>query len=83
MRGGELVKDALKMVLRSLTDAERAVLWSVVDKMMGANELERFPCPGDCDSHLARINLCSHCRLLDQVLEPIEDALREIRNETQ
>lgn len=71
------MRDALKRVLESLTDRERAALDSVVEKMVGANDLGRFPCPSDCDSHLARINLCSHCQLLDQILVPIKDALKE------
>lgn len=72
------MRDALKRVLWSLTDRERATLDSVVEKMVGANDLERFPCPSDCDKNLARINLCAHCQLEEQLLRPTRVALRDV-----
>ena len=70
------MKEALKKVLTGLSPKEREQLNGLITKAMRANC--RYPCLDDCDSHLARINLCSHCRLEEQILAPMADALKEV-----
>lgn len=52
------MKSALKTVLETLSDVERSKLADVVVTTALANN--RFSCPSDCDSKLARVNLCPH-----------------------
>lgn len=70
------MKNALKKVLGSLGSQEQSHLHHLILKAHLANG--RYPCSGDCDRKLARINLCPHCQLEEQILDPMADALKEV-----
>lgn len=71
------MKKALKKVLTGLSSKERDQLNGLIAKAMRLNY--SYPCPGDCDRNLARINLCPHCQLEEQILVPLLNALEEIK----
>lgn len=75
------MKRALKTVLETLSTKDRRKLSGLVLKMEENCSKENFPCPSDCDANLARINLCPHCQVAEQLLEPLSDVLLEIWRE--
>ncbi len=76
------MKNALKAVLESLSTKDRRKLSDLVQKMAEINNSKlNFPCHADCDGNLARINLCPHCQVTEQLLEPLSDVLLGIWRE--
>jgi len=73
------MKEALKKVLGSLSTQEQAHLHRLVLKAHWANG--SYPCSGDCDGKHARINLCPHCRLEEQIITPMLDVIEENKGE--
>lgn len=71
------MRNALKKVFESLGSQEQSHLHRLILKAHMANG--SYPCLGDCDRKLARINLCPHCRLEEQILAPMLDAIEEIK----
>ena len=71
------MKNALKKVLKSLDSQERSHLHRLILKAHLANG--GYPCSGDCDRKSARINLCPHCRLEEQILAPMLDVIKSTR----
>jgi hypothetical protein len=71
------MKNALKKVLKSLGSQERSHLHRLILKALWANG--SYPCSGDCDRELARINLCPHCQLEEQILVPMLDVIKSAR----
>lgn len=70
---------ALKKVLGNLGSQEQSHLHRLILKAHLANG--SYPCSGDCDRKLARINLCPHCQLEEQILAPMLDATMEIKEQ--
>ncbi len=73
------MKKALKEVLGSLGSQEQSHMHRLILKVHLANG--SYPCSGDCDRNLARINLCPHCRLEEQIITPLLDTIEEIKGE--
>ena len=63
-------------VLNGLSSQDRYRLSALIAKAILENY--SYCCPSDCDRNLARINLCSRCRLEEQILAPMADALKEV-----
>jgi hypothetical protein len=73
------MKEALKKVLKNLGSQEQSHLYRMILKAHMANG--SYPCSCDCDRKLARINLCPHCQLEEQILAPMLDTVEEIKGE--
>ncbi len=71
------MKNALKKVFKSLGSQERSHLHRLILKAHLANG--GYPCSGDCDRKSARINLCPHCQLEEQILAPMLDVIKSTR----
>ncbi len=71
------MKNALKKVLGSLGSQEQSHLHRLILKTHLANG--SYPCADYCDRDLARISLCPHCQLEEQILVPLLNALEEIK----
>lgn len=73
------MKKALNEVLGTLGSQEQSHLHRLMLKAHLA--LGGYPCPDDCDRKLARINLCSYCRLEERVFAPVLEVIEEIKGE--